>query len=33
MLEKIKDFALSNKFLTGLIIGFILGTLHNYFGL
>ena len=30
VLERIKDFALSNKFLTALIIGFILGALHNY---
>ena len=32
-MEKIKEYITSKLFLSGMIIGFTLGALHNYFGL
>lgn len=33
MLEKFKAFILSDEFIAGAVIGFVLGSLHHYFGL
>lgn len=32
-MEKVKEYITSKLFWTGMIIGFALGALHNYFGL
>ena len=33
IMVKIKAFVTDKRFLTGLVLGFTLGTLHHYFGL
>lgn len=32
-MEQVKKYLISKHFWTGMIIGFALGALHNYFGL
>lgn len=32
-LEKIKVFICTKEFVAGIILGFALGALHNYYGL
>lgn len=32
-MEKIKEYLANKVFWSGMIIGFTLGALHNYFGL
>lgn len=32
-MEKVKEYLANKVFWTGMIIGFALGALHNYFGL
>ena len=32
-MKKVKEYITSKLFWTGMIIGFSLGALHNYFGL
>lgn len=32
-MKKVKEYITSKLFWTGMIIGFTLGALHNYFGL
>ena len=32
-MEKLKTFVADKRFLTGLVLGFVLGALHHYFGL
>lgn len=32
-MEKVKEYLENKFFWTGMIIGFTLGALHNYFGL
>jgi hypothetical protein len=33
IMVKIKAFVTDRRFLTGLVLGFVLGALHHYFGL
>lgn len=32
-MQKIKEYLANKVFWAGMIIGFVLGALHNYFGL
>lgn len=32
-MEELKAFVADKKFLVGLVLGFVLGALHHYFGL
>lgn len=32
-MEKFKAFIMSTEFVTGLVVGFTLGAVHNYLGL
>lgn len=32
-MEELKAFVADKKFLVGLVLGFIFGVLHHYFGL
>lgn len=32
-MEELKAFIADKKFLVGLVLGFALGAMHNYFGL
>lgn len=32
-MEKFKVFIMSTEFVSGLVIGFVLGALHHYLGL